>query len=101
MAPFTAQAATAEALRQNQEHIEEFETIVWKLQETIRNGLRIVFFECGESLSTLITLSLDDMSDAKVRLLNPFTGKSSEYAPFMVQCSLVFAARSRAYAMDE
>ena len=105
MAPSAAQAATAEALRQNQERIEELETIVQELQETIRNGPRIVPSERGESPPASIAMTsmstAFDIPDAKVQLPDPFTGKSSEYAAFMAQCNLVFAARPREYSTNE
>ena len=76
--------------------------IIQKLQETICNGPHIAPFERGKSFSTSITPSLDDMPNAmKVRLSNLFTEKSSEYASFIAQYSLIFSACSRAYAINE
>ena len=97
----TRNAATAETLRDNQARIEELETIVAHLQEMLENR---------SVSSTLRRESSDDPSqldpnldvpDAKVRHPDEFTGKSADYASFMAQCSLVFAARPRMYAKDE
>ena len=68
---------------------------------TIHNRPHIISFKRRESASTSITLSSDDMPDAKVRLLNLFTEKSLEYALFIAQCSFVFTVRLCVYAMDQ
>ena len=98
----TRQKTTAETLCENQDRIAELEAVVTRLEEAIENEPRFPILDREESLTpSNLHHDLPDMPNAKVRLPNLFTGKLSEYAPFMAQCSLVFAAHPCAYAMDE
>ena len=104
----TRQKTTAETLRDYQERIEQLENLVADLQEMFDNqsaelraeSPRADYFRNPPPPSDDESDS-EDLPDAKVTLLDLFHGKSSEYESFMAQCSLVFAARPRAYKTDE
>jgi hypothetical protein len=93
------QTAAAEAIRQAQERIEALEALVAQLQDRQNNPAELP--ESRESSTSATANPNSDIPDAKVKLPEPFTGKSSEYESFMAQCNLLFAACPKQYCDNE